>query len=236
MHFSASAGDMSKGEEASNISNPDLRRLISCISIAIETACVPDPESFPRSSSPAIIFFEKHHSLTWGPDKTRGKPTADNIASFIRRIFRTLSLCVEPAVMSWVYLSRLMDNGFVMYTSSWRSVLLASIIVAAKVWNEPRVWNSSFLRLADNIDIETLNSMERALLDLLKFNVFVSASTYATYYFKLDALLEHTAPLMPVNKLKTKMLEERTALSEKKARGSTRPPIDPTDLFSLDIS
>jgi hypothetical protein len=53
------------------------------------------------------------------------------------------------------------------------------------VWEEDAVWNADFIDVFPNLTVRDVNLLERTWLDLLQYNVQLSASHYAKYYFEL---------------------------------------------------
>lgn len=78
------------------------------------------------------------------------------------------------------------------------------------MWEDQSVWNVDFLPVFDNLTAQDLNKLERQFLALLQYNVSLTASLYAKYYFELRTFskLDSTHfPLQPLDKLNAKRLE-----------------------------
>lgn len=72
------------------------------------------------------------------------------------------------------------------------------------------MWNVDFLPVFDNLTAQDLNKLERQFLALLQYNVSLTASLYAKYYFELrtfSKLDSEHFPLQPLDKLNAKRLE-----------------------------
>ncbi|XP_063090455.1 cyclin-Y-like protein 1 [Cavia porcellus] len=76
--------------------------------------------------------------------------------------------------------------------TNWKRIVLGAILLAFKVWHDKAVWNIHFCQILKNLALQDINQLERHYLCLLEFNVNVSASTYAKYYFDLRSLADHS--------------------------------------------
>jgi hypothetical protein len=92
------------------------------------------------------------------------------------------------------------------------------------VWEEDAVWNADFLDLFPSLIIADLNMLELYWLDSIQFNVTVTASQYAKYYFELRALSEvdkNHFPLEPLDKDTAQELEKKSGAREVAVRSTT---------------
>src|SRR5689334_16884451 len=78
-----------------------------------------------------------------------------------------------------------------MNVHTWRRIVLASLIVADKVFEDYAVWNADFLSLFPQTDIQDLNTLEREFLNFLQYATTFKASDYAKYYFALKELSDN---------------------------------------------
>jgi len=125
-------------------------------------------------------------------------PTADQINNFLSRIFRKLSLSVECAIVALLYAERLMSQGKIaMNGRNWRPILLASILMASKMWDDLSSWNIEFSELFPIFTLKEINQLEKLFLQEINYNLFISGTEYARYYFALRGLRytnEHKIP------------------------------------------
>lgn len=62
--------------------------------------------------------------------------------------------------------------------------------MSSKVWDDLSMWNIDFSNVSSNLfDLKRVNELELALLDVFDYQVKVSASDYAKYYFQLRSLI-----------------------------------------------
>jgi len=125
-------------------------------------------------------------------------PTADQINNFLSRIFGKLSLSVECAIVALLYAERLMSQGKIaMNGRNWRPILLASILMASKMWDDLSSWNIEFAELFPIFNLNEINQLEKLFLQEINYNLFISGTEYARYYFALRGLRythEHKIP------------------------------------------
>ncbi|XP_017367219.1 putative cyclin-Y-like protein 3 [Cebus imitator] len=62
------------------------------------------------------------------------------------------------------------------------------MLLASKVWRNRRHWSVDDSQNPKDVAVETMSKMEKCFLELPEFNIHVSTSVYAKYYFDLHAL------------------------------------------------
>lgn len=124
--------------------------------------------------------------------------------------------------MMLAYIDRIISfTDITLDHTNWRRVILSTLILASKVWEDQAVWNVDFCSVFPKVTAQDLGNLEKVLLRLLEFNVTLQASTYTKYYFELRAFAERDSkyfPLEPLDKEGAKRLESRSATEEEKAR------------------
>ena len=81
--------------------------------------------------------------------------------------------------------------------------------MASKVWDDLSMWNVDFSNVSDMFDLKRVNELELALLDAYEYEVKVSASDYAKYYFHLRSLMARF-DFSSLSLLKTKQTTAKT--------------------------
>ena len=116
-------------------------------------------------------------------------PDAQTIYEFVENIWHKARLTPQSLVICLVYVDRLeaRSDGVFLHARSWRPVVFASLLLASKVWHDISYWNSDFSTICPMFNLQNINRMERAILQLLQYNTIVSSSMYASYYFALRA-------------------------------------------------
>lgn len=108
----------------------------------------------------------------------------EDIMKFIKRIFVDLQLAIECILIMLIYIERLMTIGGVeVRLMNWKPLVFMGILLASKFWEDLNFWNVDFLGVGQHYSLEGINQMENEFLALCHYNLFVSASLYARYYF-----------------------------------------------------
>ncbi|XP_007501908.1 cyclin-Y-like protein 1 isoform X1 [Monodelphis domestica] len=202
----------------STVSQPNLRSTIKCVTLAIYYHIK------NRDSDRSLdIFDEKSHPLTRDDvpdDYFKHDPDHKHIYRFVRTLFSAAQLTAECAIVTLVYLERLLTYAEIdICPSNWKRIVLGAILLASKVWDDQAVWNVDYCQILKDITVEDMNEMERHFLELLQFNINVPASVYAKYYFDLRSLADDnnlSFLLEPLSKERAQKLEAISRLCEDK--------------------
>jgi len=135
------------------------------------------------------IFDERRYPLGDGKSDFVNIPTLSEVIDFLSHLINHQELSPEISVMACTYIDRVIGYSGTSFTSfNWRRIVLSAILVAEKVTEESQVWNVDFKRSFPKISISDVCSLERLFLRMLKYELTVSPSVYATYYFGLRAV------------------------------------------------
>ncbi|KAI3383639.1 hypothetical protein SNEBB_009228 [Seison nebaliae] len=202
--------------DENSVSLPNMRTLLICVSIAIQSHIEKDKLWKPSNLLSTTlmmnidenydIFDERIHPLHVNTScSNNGKyyiPTGNTIYYFLVLLFENAQLTPECGIVTLVYLERLLLYTTVRLTQfNWRRILLASVLLASKVWEDQAVWNVDFCQIVRNLTVPNMNEMERFYLEAIQFNIDVPSSVYAKYYFDLrhvailNSLCRPTYPL-----------------------------------------
>uniref|UniRef100_A0A9J8AGL6 Cyclin-Y-like protein 2 n=1 Tax=Cyprinus carpio carpio TaxID=630221 RepID=A0A9J8AGL6_CYPCA len=159
-------------------------------------------------------------------DYSRTDPEHKLIYRFVRTLFSAAQLTAECAIVTLVYLERLLTYAELdICPSNWKRIVLGAILLASKVWDDQAVWNVDYCQILKDITVEDMNEMERHFLELLQFNINVPASVYAKYYFDLRSLADGnnlSFPLEPLSNERAQKLEAISRLCEDKYKDLSR--------------
>uniref|UniRef100_A0A1I8IZS4 CYCLIN domain-containing protein n=3 Tax=Macrostomum lignano TaxID=282301 RepID=A0A1I8IZS4_9PLAT len=151
------------------------------------------------------IFDEVLHPLQAGPEAAEAaarEPDHRAVYRFVRTLFCAAQLTAECAVVSLVYLERLLAAAEIdLYPGNWRRCLLGSVLLASKVWDDQAVWNVDYCQILKDAKVEDMNELERKYLELIQFNINVPAPVYARYYFELRSLVTAHGMGQPAGRL-----------------------------------
>nr|XP_046175942.1 cyclin-Y-like protein 1 [Oncorhynchus gorbuscha] len=200
----------------STVSLPNLKSTVKCVTLAIYYHIK------NRDSNRSLdIFDEKIHPLTREKvpeDYYSVDPEHKLIYRFVRTLFSSAQLTAECAIVTLVYLERLLTYAEMdICPCNWKRIVLGAILLASKVWDDQAVWNVDYCQILKDITVEDMNEMERHFLELLQFNINVPASVYAKYYFDLRSLADDNNlnfPLEPLDNQRATKLEAISRLCE----------------------
>lgn len=202
----------------STVSQPNLKNTIKCVSLAIYYHI-----KNRKSSTVLDIFDEKLRPLTRDgvpSDYDKYNPEHRQIYKFIRTLFNAAQLTAECAIITLVYLERLLKYAEVdISPGSWKRITLGAILLASKVWDDQAVWNVDYCQILKDLTVEDMNELERQFLEMLQFNINVPSSVYAKYYFDLRTLAEAndlSFPAEPLSKERASKLEAMSQQCEDK--------------------
>lgn len=153
-------------------------------------------------------------------DYNQYNPDHRQIYKFIRTLFNAAQLTAECAIITLVYLERLLTYAEVdISPGSWKRITLGAILLASKVWDDQAVWNVDYCQILKDLTVEDMNELERQFLELLQFNINVPSSVYAKYFFDLRTLAEANDlayPAEPLSKDRAQKLEAMSKTYEDK--------------------
>jgi hypothetical protein len=165
-----------------------------------------------------IIFDEKLRPLTRDgvpSDYDKYNPEHRQIYKFIRTLFNAAQLTAECAIITLVYLERLLKYAEVDVTpGTWKRITLGAILLASKVWDDQAVWNVDYCQILKDLTVEDMNELERQFLEMLQFNINVPSSVYAKYYFDLRTLAEANDLSFPAEPLSKERASKLEAMSQ----------------------
>jgi len=124
-------------------------------------------------------------------DPTLLVPSKEDVAVFIKRVFQNAQMVEECIIMSLVYLERLLKakkGKLMLHARNWQPIVLSCMVLASKVWDDLSMQNGDFSMICPSYSLKRINELEVALLELIEYNVRISSSTYAKYYFQLRAI------------------------------------------------
>jgi hypothetical protein len=202
----------------STVSQPNLKNTVKCVSLAIYYH-IKNRHSDRRIE----IFDEKLHPLTRDgvpEDYDVQNPEHRQIYKFVRTLFNAAQLTAECAIITLIYLERLLTYSELDIAScNWKRIVLGAILLASKVWDDQAVWNVDYCQILKDITVEDMNELERQFLEMLQFNINVPSSVYAKYYFDLRTLAEANElsfPTEPLSKERAQRLEAMSRVMQDK--------------------
>ena len=118
-------------------------------------------------------------------------PTEEEIYEFGHQLFKTVQLSSECSIVCLIYIERLMEIAKVpLLGTTWRPIFMAGLLMASKVWQDLSSWNIEFASVYPQYSLEAINKLELLFLKNVKWDLYISSSLYAKYYFALRSILE----------------------------------------------
>jgi len=163
---------------------PDPMLMLTCVGATIQRIIAGS-----KSKVYVEIFDERKHPLGDGKHDFVNNPTLSEVVDFLSHLTDHQELAPEVGVMACTYIDRIVSYSGTSFTSyNWRRIVLGAILVADKVAEEYQVWNVDYKRSFPKMSVSDVTTLERLFLGLLRFELTVTPSLYATYYFGLRAV------------------------------------------------
>lgn len=118
-------------------------------------------------------------------------PTTDEIYDFAHQLFKKVQLSSECSIVCLIYVEKLMEVAKVpLMSNTWRPIFMCGLLLASKVWQDLSSWNIEFASVYPQFSLDAINRLELQFLKMIKWDLYISSSLYAKYYFALRSLLE----------------------------------------------
>ncbi|CAE7739682.1 CCNY [Symbiodinium microadriaticum] len=122
---------------------------------------------------------------------TYNHPSLGEVHIFLRTLFGEAQLSAECSIVCLIYVERLMEQANVPLTSkTWRPVVMCGLLLASKVWQDLSSWNIEIAQIYPQFTLQNINRLERTFCHHIKWDLYISSSLYAKYYFALRSLTE----------------------------------------------
>jgi hypothetical protein len=129
-------------------------------------------------------------------------PSEEEIYEFGHKLFKSVQLSSECSIVCLIYVERLMESAKVpLLASTWRPIFMCGLLLASKVWQDLSSWNIEFASVYPQFSLEAINKLELEFLRMVKWDLYISSSLYAKYYFALRSLLEKPDFRMRYNRM-----------------------------------
>mmetsp|Transcript_35888 Transcript_35888/g.75545 ORF Transcript_35888/g.75545 Transcript_35888/m.75545 type:complete len:838 (+) Transcript_35888:132-2645(+) len=118
-------------------------------------------------------------------------PTTDEIYELAHQLFKKVQLSSECSIVCLIYVEKLMEVAKVpLVAETWRPIFMCGLLLASKVWQDLSSWNIEFASVYPQFSLDAINRLELSFLKFIKWDLYISSSLYAKYYFALRSLLE----------------------------------------------
>lgn len=118
-------------------------------------------------------------------------PSESEIYEFAHQLFDAVHLSSECSIVCLIYVERLMEQAKVpLMACTWRPIFMCGLLLASKVWQDLSSWNIEFASVYPQYSLDAINRLELLFLRMVKWDLYISSSQYAKYYFALRSLVE----------------------------------------------
>lgn len=132
--------------------------------------------------------------MVYGLRKIKTKPvipSEEEIYEFTHQLFKAVQLSSECSIVCLIYVERLMEVAKVpLLANTWRPIFMCGLLLASKVWQDLSSWNIEFANVYPQYSLDAINRLELNFLRHVKWDLYISSSLYAKYYFALRSLVE----------------------------------------------
>ena len=186
----------------STMDKPDIKSVIHAVATILQSQMLEDIKLGKHlDPSKDEFFFSEEKYILEKPDQfdearlqlLRSTPSVENMYEFIKALFDCAQFSPECCIVALVYINRIIAfTGIPLQPTTWRPLILSSLLVAQKVWDDKYLSNADFAFIYPFFVTAEINKLEQKFLELIQYNVTVKSSMYAKYYFALRALFKNT--------------------------------------------
>ena len=139
-------------------------------------------------------LYNERYNVAW--DKIEEyvdivNPDFKLVFSYCQYVVISCKMEKEIPIIALVYLERLLERtGILINNMNWRRLILTSLCVASKIWDDDSLENEHFPKVMGDVTLKEISYFERTFLDLLGYDLVVRGAEYAKYYFILRTLAE----------------------------------------------
>lgn len=152
------------------ISSPNVLSVIRQVSTILHSQMHEDASSGKEVRVGSdIYFFSEEKYIDEKPEEfdesrralLRETPSVDNIYEFMKALYECAKFSPECCIICLVYINRLIAfTGLPLYPTNWRPLILCSLLVAQKVWDDKYLSNADFAYIYPFFVTEEINALE----------------------------------------------------------------------------
>jgi len=210
----------------STINSPDIKSLIKAVATILQSQLIEDIQLGKNISSRSdLYYFSENKYIDEFPsffDEPRIKlirttPALEDISDFIESLYNCAQFSPECCVISLIYVNRIIAlTGLSMHPTNWRPLVLISLMIAQKMWDDKYLSNADFAYIYPFFNADQINTLEMKFLEMIQYNTHIKFSMYSKYYFELKSLFPEEINLKPMDVFTLNKLENQTYYDWKK--------------------
>lgn len=133
----------------------------------------------------------------------------------------------ECCVICLIYINRIIAlTEMPLLPTNWRPLVLISLMVAQKMWDDKYLSNADFSYIYPFFDTKQVNSLEMKFLELIQYNTHIKFSIYTKYYLELKSLVPEDFPLKPMDAFTSQKLEQQSQKMEDNLKKNAKTSAD----------
>jgi hypothetical protein len=126
-----------------------------------------------------------------------------------------------------IYINRIIAlTEMPLLPTTWRPLVLISIMVAQKMWDDKYLSNADFSYIYPFFDTKQVNVLEMKFLELIQYNTHIKFSIYTKYYLELKSLVPEDFPLKPMDVFTIGKLERQSKNMEENLKKNAKTSND----------
>lgn len=114
------------------------------------------------------------------------EPSPADVYKFLKKTFDQLRLPRELAVLSLIYVRRLILGGTELRSTNWKPVVYSALLVSSKIWEDVSVLNVDFSDTYKPYTLQSVNRMEREFADQLEWRLFITPDEYSDTFYSIQ--------------------------------------------------
>jgi hypothetical protein len=146
-------------------------------------------------------------------------PSLEEVYYYCKYVIISSKMEKEIPIMAMVYIERfLTKTGLLMNHTNWRRLIMTALIIASKIWDDDSLENVHFPKVMHDITLKEVNILEKIFLELIDYDLIISGSEYAKYFFILKTFEMKGGrtdyPMMPISVDKMSFLQKNSEKAE----------------------
>jgi hypothetical protein len=167
-------------------------------------------EGLQKFLKDAMLVFNERYSIeekSIEEDVEVMPPSFDLVYKYCKYVVIAAKMEKEIPILALVYLERLLTRtGILMNELNWRRLILVTMCVASKIWDDDSLENEHFPKVMQDVTGQEINTFERVFLDLIGYDLVIKGAEYAKYYFILRTIAQNNKIQMPLQPLSVKQI------------------------------
>jgi hypothetical protein len=217
---------------SSTINSPNVKIIIKAVATILQSQLIEDMQLGKTiSSSSDLFYFSEEKYIQENPncfdeqkiELINKTPSYEEINDFIEALYYCAQFSPECCVLCLIYINRIIAlTGISLQSTNWRPMVLVSLMISQKVWDDKYLSNADFAYIYPFFDSRQLNILEIKFLEMIQYNVFVKASLYFKYYLELKSVYPEEFLMKPMDIFTMNKLENQSRNYEEIIKKNSR--------------